>query len=153
MKKKVTHLSSLSIFFFQIAWLVLTVVLLMEFAFDLQIIIAILVCSILLALQIILFVCSIVFWWNRPLKIDETGIYMKNRRSCNLYRWCDAISVRIITWGYSKYGPFYYKIAIKYQDGSEIRFEPNKFINDDIKKLCNDLVFLNKYDNAFKSDD
>ena len=145
MKKNSKHLPVVSILGWQLLWVAITVILLVEFGLNTKGtigFISIIVFSVLLLLQILLIPLSVCFLWNKPIVIDYEGITQKKGGKPVKYFWVDIKNVYSLV----RISPrIYLRIVIEYKDGTSIRFEPNGQISKDILFFCKNDIFLNLF--------
>ena len=106
----------------------------------------------LFGVDFISFVLSFFLLWNKPLMFNKEGIHKKIHGNYVCFKWEDAVDIKIKIspkfdpnrWGYK-----YVRIIISYQDGSVLKFEPNKPITKDILHFCNNESFIEKYNEAY----
>ena len=154
MKKRIVHLQSISLLVLQIWMVVLTIApltIVPSYLLGTGKIIFVVILSSLLIVQTILIPLSLCFFWNTPLLFDSEGISKKIKGEYVKFYWSDVSSVKTIAkWPGSGSGPRYVRVAIRFLNGFEIRFEPTTIAIKDIKTICNNDHFLEMFNEMLK---
>lgn len=155
MKEKTKHLPIVSVailqFWTSLVFLVPGIILIFKLEGAARII-APTILLFLFGVDFISFVLSFFLLWNKPLKFNKEGIHKKIHGNYVCFKWEDAVDIKFKIlpkfdpnpWGYK-----YVRIIISYQNGSVLKFEPNKSITNDILSFCDDELFIKKYNEAY----
>lgn len=154
-KKEPFYFPVTSAFIYQIFLIALSSLPLVDFLVFLKgitRIVFVIISIVVILLQMLLFIFSILFWWNVPLRFTNQGIQTKKNRILKVYFWEDIVDVKMVAKWPSSKGHAYVRIVILYRDGTNIRFEPNSLINKEIFKKCPNDSFIKKFNTVIKGE-